>query len=64
VIHDDALRPRLEMVPDTSQGYDARAGTEYPRAGLRVLRLWEEAEDGLFEHDLSAAPVEVHPSVG
>jgi len=64
VIHDDALRPRLEMVPDTSQGYDARAGTEYPRAGLRVLRLWEEAEDGLSERDLSAAPVEIYPSAG
>jgi hypothetical protein len=64
VIHDDAMRPRLELVPDTSQGYDSRAGTEYPRAGMRVLSLWEEAEDGLSEHDLSAAPVEVHPSLG
>jgi hypothetical protein len=45
-IFDEAQRPRLRLQADLSEGYRVRAGTEYPAAGLRVLRAWEPAADG------------------
>jgi hypothetical protein len=37
LIYDNSLSGRLEMQIDPSQGYQSRAGIEYPAAGLRVL---------------------------
>jgi hypothetical protein len=50
-VYDERLRRRLELQVDLSQGYESRAGHEYPAAGLRVLRVWEADGDGeLREH--------------
>jgi hypothetical protein len=38
---------------DPREGYERRAGVEFPANGLQVLRVWEEEPDGfLREHDL------------
>jgi hypothetical protein len=42
VIYDARKRKRLELRVDPSQGYESRAGVEYPAAGLRVLHAWKE----------------------
>jgi hypothetical protein len=44
-LYDPLLRRRLEMTVDVSQGYASRAGVEMPRAGLRVLTVWEDTDD-------------------
>jgi hypothetical protein len=55
VIFDEALRPRLEIEPVLSSGYASRAGQEWPAGGLRVVRVWEEAEaDGGAQGQLFA----------
>jgi hypothetical protein len=41
-IHDSALRPRVELVPDLSEGYIRRAGREMVRAGLLATVLDEQ----------------------
>lgn len=41
--HDSALVPCFELAVDVSQGFASRAGFEYPRAGLRVVRLRDPA---------------------
>lgn len=46
MIYDDRQRRRLEMAVDASQGFRTRAGVELPRAGLQILCVWEDAEDG------------------
>ena len=53
LVYDDQMR-RLELQVDPSQGYRSRAGLEYPRAGLKVLRIWEPAgnQREMVEHDL------------
>ncbi|MBI1916622.1 MAG: hypothetical protein HYS12_18095 [Planctomycetes bacterium] len=63
VVHDAAMRRRLELLPDVSQGYASRAGNEYLTAGLQVLRVGEETDrpGELREHDLSV-PVRVLPA--
>jgi hypothetical protein len=43
--YDVTLRRRLEMIVDVSQGYARRAGIETPRAGLRVVTVWEDTDD-------------------
>ena len=45
VLFDEKLRRRVEMHVDVSQGFRTRTGTEYPRAGLHVLRIWEDTDD-------------------
>lgn len=64
-VYDDQLRKRLELEVDTSQGYAIRAGVEYPVAGLRVLRAWEETDEPgqLREHDLQTKGVVIRPRV-
>jgi hypothetical protein len=42
---DAQLRRRLEMIVDVAQGYARRAGVEVPRAGLRVVTVWEDTDD-------------------
>ncbi len=37
VVYDEALRPRLELMPRLEQGYASRRGLEYPRGGFRVI---------------------------
>jgi hypothetical protein len=47
-------RRRVEMRVDVSGGYARRAGVEWPRAGLHVIRVWEDTDDPavLRQHDL------------
>jgi hypothetical protein len=64
-IYDACHRPRLELQADVSLGYAIRAGQEYPRAGLRVLRVWRPrvcAVD-MEELDLCQAGIAVPPQV-
>ncbi len=42
-VYDGRLRRRLELRVDDSRGFSIRAGVELPMAGLRVVRLWEDA---------------------
>jgi hypothetical protein len=44
-LFDDRMRRRVEMRVDASEGYARRAGLELPRAGLHVLRVWEDTDD-------------------
>ncbi len=44
-LYDEQLRRRVEMRVDDSQGYVTRAGVEMPKAGLRVLTVWEDTDD-------------------
>jgi hypothetical protein len=64
VVHDAAGRPRLELLPDTSQGYEERAGNECLKAGLQVLRVWEETDrpGELREQDGATASLRVLPA--
>jgi hypothetical protein len=50
---DADLRRRLELRVDHRQGYDSRAGVEWPHAGLHVLTVWEDSDDlaALAWHD-------------
>ena len=41
IVYDEALRPRLELYVPANQGYERRAGYEYPAAGLWVVRVGE-----------------------
>jgi len=63
VLHDAAHRPRLEMEVDTSRGYRRRGGREVSVAGLRVLRVWEDASENELPalRELSAEAVVVWP---
>jgi hypothetical protein len=49
VAYDAEYRKRLELQVDGSQGYEVRGGSEYPVAGMRLLRAWNE----------SGAPIDV-----
>jgi hypothetical protein len=40
VIFDSKQQRRLELAVDASSGFRSRAGIEFPRAGLRVQRVW------------------------
>ena len=42
LLHDAQRRPRLELTASLEEGYVTRAGQEYPAAGLRVVRAWDE----------------------
>jgi hypothetical protein len=44
-LFDEKLRRRIEMQVDMSQGFRCRAGAEFPRAGLRVVTVWEDTDD-------------------
>jgi hypothetical protein len=63
VLHDAVHRPRLEMEVETSRGYRRRGGQEVSAAGLRVLRVWEDAGENELPvlRELSAEPVVVGP---
>jgi hypothetical protein len=41
-VFDDRYRKRVEFAVDATAGYQTRAGIEFPKPGLRVLRLWRE----------------------
>jgi hypothetical protein len=45
-LYDRQLRKSLELKVDASEGFARRAGVEWPRAGLRVVRVWEDGRDG------------------
>jgi hypothetical protein len=42
LIHDAMNRPRLELIASVEEGYTTRAGQEFPVAGLRVMRAWDQ----------------------
>ncbi len=58
---DDRMRSRIEVVADAADGYVRRAGVEYPAAGLRVLRVWEDAGQELRQRDLGSEDVRLAP---
>jgi hypothetical protein len=61
-IYDEALRPRLELEVPTADGYEGRAGEEYPAGGLLAVRLWRPlAEQGMEEIYLSGTPIRLPP---
>jgi hypothetical protein len=61
VLHDEALRPRVELEVSVEEGYESRAGQEYPAGGLLAVRLWRPVDGGLVETDLRPAPVRLRP---
>lgn len=44
-LYDSQLRRRLELTVDADGGFFTRAGTEWPRTGLRVQSVWEDTND-------------------
>jgi hypothetical protein len=42
-LYDSQLRRRVELSVDASEGFASRAGIEWPRAGLRMAAVWEDA---------------------
>ncbi len=62
-VYDTKLRKRLELEVRGREGYTSRGGVEYPLGGLRVLRVWESAEEGgdLVERDVSGEGLIVGP---
>jgi hypothetical protein len=64
-IYDSQFRRRMILDFDPSLGYRTDFwGNEYPVSPLRVVRVWEDVEDGnsLREHDLSAEPILLGPT--
>jgi hypothetical protein len=62
-VYDARLQRRLELQIDLSQGYESRAGMEYPAAGLRVLRAWNarKPEGTLQGEDLEREVIMIPP---
>ncbi|HEV3115620.1 MAG TPA: hypothetical protein VGY58_01120, partial [Gemmataceae bacterium] len=62
-VFDGQLRRRLELQIHAPQGYRIRAGVEYPRAGLTVLRAWEALGSGqeLTQLDLTTNARRIMP---
>jgi hypothetical protein len=65
MMYDSEMRPRMELTFDPTQGYVSRKGVEYPASPLRLLRVWEQTEDGkpLRERDLSGEMVLLDPPI-
>ncbi len=55
-VYDAGLRKRMALEIDARDGYAVRGGVEYPRGGLRALRLWEPSGGGaeLVERGVTA----------
>jgi hypothetical protein len=53
-LYDVKLRKRVQLGMEAGAGYGSRGGVEYPLGGLRVLRVWQPAAEGLVERDVSA----------
>jgi hypothetical protein len=53
---DAAMQPRVLFEADAAQGYQTRGGVEFPRAGLRV---WHVRDDAGQVHDLTGQDVRV-----
>jgi hypothetical protein len=62
VIYDAHLRPRLELEVATQDGYDNRAGQEYPVGGLLVRWVSAATGEALQAHDLHDKPIRLLPS--
>lgn len=59
-IYDSRLRPRMVLDFDPGMGYRTDFwGFEHPASPLRLVRLWEDGEDGhsLVERDFSSSPI-------
>jgi hypothetical protein len=65
MIYDHEIRPRMELSFDPSQGYVSRNGIEYPAGPLRILRVWEQGDDGMppRQRDLSGEMVLLDPPI-
>ena len=63
ILYDGHLRPRVELEVVADNGFENRAGQEYPLGGLRVVRVWETTtdRDDVPIHDLSARPTTLPP---
>ncbi len=61
ILYDEALRPRVELEVPAGEGYESRAGLEYPAGGVLAVRVWRPAGGGMEEIDLRAAPVRLPP---
>jgi hypothetical protein len=61
ILYDDALRPRVELEVPVGEGYESRAGQEYPAGGLLAVRVWRAADIGMEEIDLRHAPIPLPP---
>ncbi len=53
-LYDEQLRRRLELSVEVREGYVSRAGSEWPRAGLRVRAVWEDGIDTFSEPEALA----------
>jgi hypothetical protein len=61
-IYDEWMRPRLELEVPVQEGYESRAGEEYPTAGLLAVRIWEpQANDASDVAELSINPLRIIP---
>lgn len=57
VIYDSRLGPRVELEVTAEQGFESRAGQEYPIGGLGVRRVWESETI----HDLRGQSIVLPP---
>jgi hypothetical protein len=58
-VHDERLRPRLELEVPSGEGFVRRAGQEYPAGGLLAVRVWQEGATEWESIDLRADPVRI-----
>ncbi|MHB1423989.1 MAG: hypothetical protein ACYC3I_12500 [Gemmataceae bacterium] len=63
VIHDARLRPRVELEVASEEGFESRAGQEYPVTGLRVLSVGvlPRTRETLQIHNLRNQPLSLPP---
>lgn len=61
-IHDSRLRPRLELEAALGNGFENRAGFEYPAGGLLAVRVWEAVGGELRQAlDRKDDPIRIPP---
>ncbi len=63
-IHDEQLRPRLELELPPGAEFISRAGQEYPAEGLLGVRFWQEGPSGWHVVDRRADPLRIRPRQG
>ncbi len=62
-VYDAQYRRRAVLQADATEGYGHRAGVEYLVRGLRVMRVWEETDNGLVERSLQDDLVILPPNL-
>jgi hypothetical protein len=63
MIYDALFELSVELEIATEQGYESRAGQEYPAGGLRVVRVWEylSGREAPEVYDLHDEPIRLPP---